>query len=193
MLLMSLMFVDLPFHAVNLQSRNWLSLCSNFVHPPAALIREFYSNISIHSDDSGGHYLTTWIRGEEFQITKKVVSDALNVPLVRRPTYPYTESPPIDDVMSLLYGRSVTWGFGPRINLSEFIELNYVFFRMVCYNIFPISHIHTIPIDRFVFLYAFLINGSMCFPSLFIQIIVEVFRSIFKAHKLFFPVFIYRS
>ena len=52
--------------------------------------------------------MTTWIRGEEFQITKKVVFDALNVPLVRRPTYPYTKSPPIDDVMSLLCGRLVT-------------------------------------------------------------------------------------
>ena len=73
MLLMSLMFVDLPFHDVNLQSRNWLSLCAVSDPPPTALIREFYSNLSIHSDDSGGHYLTTWIRGEEFHITKKVL------------------------------------------------------------------------------------------------------------------------
>ena len=67
-----------------------MSLCSNFVCPPTALIREFYVNLSINFDDSGGHYLTTWIRGEDFQITKKVVSDALNVPLVRRPTFPYS-------------------------------------------------------------------------------------------------------
>ena len=72
----------------NLQSRNLLSLYSNFVCPPATLFREFYVNLSIHSDDSSGHYLTTWIRGKEFQITKKVVSDALNVPHVRRPTFP---------------------------------------------------------------------------------------------------------
>ena len=52
--------------------------------------------------------MTTWIRGEEFQIIKKVVFDALNVPLVHRPTYPYTKSPPIDDVMSLLCGILVT-------------------------------------------------------------------------------------
>ena len=32
----------------------------------------------------------------------------------------------------------------------------------------------------------------MCFSSLFIQTIVEVFRSKSKAHKLFFAVFIYR-
>ena len=60
------LFVDLPFHALNLQSRNWLSLCYNFVRPPAALIREFYANLSIYYNDSSGHYLTTWIRGEEF-------------------------------------------------------------------------------------------------------------------------------
>jgi len=58
--------------------------------------------------NTGGHYLTTWIKGKEFKITTRIVSEALGVPLVRRPTCPYTESPPIDDVMSLLCGRSVT-------------------------------------------------------------------------------------
>ena len=60
------------------------------------------------------------------------------------------------------------------------------------YNIFPISHIHTIPIDKCVFLYAFLTDGPVYFPSRFIQTIVEVFRSTSIAHKLFFLVFIYR-
>ena len=193
MLLMCLLFVDLPFHTLNLQSRNWLSLCSNFVHPPAALIREFYVNLSIHSDDLGGHYLTTWIRGEEFHITKKVVSDALNVPPVCRPTFPYTESPPVDDVMILLCGISITWESNPRINSSGFTELNYIFFRIACHYIFCISHIHTIPIERCVFLYALTTNGSIFFPSLFIQTIVETCRSTSMMHRLFFPVFIYRS
>ena len=60
------------------------------------------------ADDSGGHYLTTWIQGEEFQIIKQRVSKALHVHLVCRPTYPYTETSPIDDVMTLLCGRTVT-------------------------------------------------------------------------------------
>ena len=38
----------------------------------------------------------------------------------------------------------------------------------------------------------FITYGSICFPSLFIQTIVEVFGSKSKAHKLFFPVFIFR-
>ena len=43
----------------SLKSRNWLSLCDDSYPPPTTLIREFYSNLSIHSDDFGGHYLTT--------------------------------------------------------------------------------------------------------------------------------------
>ena len=154
--------------------------------------RILYSNLFVYSEDTGGHYLTTWIRGKEFRITKCVVFEGLGVPLVRRPTYPYTESPPIDDVMSLLYGKSVTWGFEPRINSSEFTKLNYLYLRIVYHNIFSISHIHTIPLDKCAFLYAFIIDGSMCFPSLFIQTIVEIYRSKSKAQKLFFPVFIFK-
>ena len=93
--------------------------------------------------------------------------------------------------MSLPYGRSVTWGSEPRINSSELIEVNYLFFRIACHNIFPISHIHTIPLDRCAFLYAFITYGSMRFPFLFIETIAEVYRSKFKAHNLFCPVFIY--
>lgn len=137
--------------------------------------------------------MTTWIRGEEFHISKKVISDALQVPLVRRPTFSYTESLAIDDVMSLLCGRSVTWGSKPQINLSEFTELNYIFFRISCHNNFPISHIHTIPLERCVFMYAFITDGPICFPSLFILTIVEVFRCTTRIHRLFFLVFIYRA
>ena len=131
----------------NLQSRNWLSLCKDLQPLPAALIREFYSNFHICSYDNLG----TWIRGQSFVITKNDVANALNVPRVIRPTYPYLKHPPISDVMTLLCGRSVTWGSDRRINLSELTELNYIFFRIACHNIFPISHVHTIPIEVFLF------------------------------------------
>ena len=36
----------------NFESRGWLPLLEVGHPPPAALIREFYSNLSIHSDDS---------------------------------------------------------------------------------------------------------------------------------------------
>ena len=156
------------------------------------MIREFYSNLFVYSEDIGGHYLTSWIRGKEYRITKRVVFEAPGVPLVCRLTFPYTESPPFDDVMSLLCGRSDSWGFEPIINSSELTEVNYLFFRIDCHNIFPISHIHTIPLYRCALLYTFITDGSMCFLSLFIQTIVEVYQSKSMLYNLFFPIFIYR-
>ena len=94
--------------------------------------------------------------------------------------------------MSLLCERSISWGFESRINSSELTEVNYLFFKIACHNIFLISHIDTIPLDKFAFLYAFITDGSMCFPSLFIETIVEVYRSKSKAYNLFFPIFINR-
>ena len=136
--------------------------------------------------------MTTWIRGKEYRITKWLVSKTLGVHLVRKPTYPYTEFPSVDDIMSLLCGRLVSWGFESRINSCEFTELNYLYLRISYHNIFPISHVHIVPIDRCAFLYALITDGSMCFPSLFIQNIVDIYRSKCKAKTLFFLVYIYR-
>ena len=116
--------------------------------PPAALIREFYSNLFIYPKMIGGHHLTFWIRGQEFTINKQTVSKALGVPVVCKPTYPYTIFPAIDDMMSLLYGCPISWGSEPRSNSCELIELNSLYLRISCHNIYPISHVHTIPIDR---------------------------------------------
>ena len=176
----------------NLHSRHWLSLCTNIQPPPADSIREFYSNLSVYEDVHNGHWLTSCIRGVRFTITRDVISEALDIPCVCRPTYPYSESSRIDDVMDVLCGRLVTRGSNPSISLSELIELNYIFFRIACHNIFPISHVLTIPIDRCFFLYTLVADSSICFPSLFIETIVEVRRSKYKSHGLFFPVFIHR-
>ena len=74
--------VDLEIHR-NFEHQGCLPLL-DVKHPfPAALIREFYSNLSIHSDDSNIHFVKTWIKGEEFVITPDVVAFALGVPLVQ--------------------------------------------------------------------------------------------------------------
>ena len=169
-----------------------MSLCEVSDPPPATLIREFYSNLFVYSEVKGGHYLTSWIRGQEFTITKQTISEVLRVPLVRKPTYPYTEFPSIDDMMSLLCGRLFSWGTKPRINSFEFTELNYLYLRIFYHNIYPISPVHIVPIDRCACLYALVTNGPMCFPSLFIQTIVDISRSKSKGQKLFFPMYINR-
>ena len=105
----------------------------------------------MHKDDHG-HKVASWIRGVPFTITRGKVSEALDVPIIRTPTYPYSRSPRIDDVMDVLCGRSVTRGSDQSISSSALTELNYIFFRIVCHNIFPISHIHTIPVNMCFFL-----------------------------------------
>ena len=80
-------------------------------HPPSAtLIREFYSNHSVHSNDSNTQFVRSWIWDEEYTITPTIVASALGVPKVQHPVYPCDESPPIDDIMSYLTGTSIQWG-----------------------------------------------------------------------------------
>ena len=94
--------------------------------------------------------------------------------------------------MSLITGTTIHWGTDPHITSHELTELNYLFFQISCHSIWPISHLHTIPIERNAFLYAFVTDASICFPSLFISTLVEVYRSSSKVHGLFFLVFIHR-
>nr|POF02315.1 hypothetical protein CFP56_70604 [Quercus suber] len=108
---------------------------------------QFYSNLLVH-EDLGGHKVASSIRGVPFTITRERISKALDVPIICTPTYPYSMSPHVDDVMDVLCGRSVTRGSDRSISSSELTKLNYIFFRIGCHNILPISHIHTIPINR---------------------------------------------
>ena len=67
-----------------------------------------------------------------------------------------------------------------------------MFFRISCHSIWPISHVHTIPIERCTFLYALITDAPISFPSLFISSLVEVHKSSAKSHGLFFSDFIRR-
>ena len=96
--------------------------------------------------------MRSWIRGEEYTITPTVVASALGVPMVQHPVYPYDESPPLDDIMSYLTGTSIQWGSDPRITSSALSETAYLFLRVACHSLWPISHLHTIPLERCVFL-----------------------------------------
>ena len=72
------------------------------------------------------------------------------------------------------------------------LSSNIYFFGISCHSIWPISHLHTIPLERCAFLYAHVTDASIYFPSLVISTLVEVYRSSIKGHGLFFPVFIHR-
>ena len=54
------------------------------------------------------------------------------------------------------------------------------------------SHLHTIPLERCVFLYAFMSGASISFRHLFLHSLNKVHRSSAVGHALIHPIFIHR-
>ena len=180
-----------PAIRANLKSRGWLSLLE-IDHPPStALIREFFSNLLCHIYDSNT-VVRSWIRGIEFTIIPRVMAQALRVPVVTNPVYPYDESPPIDVVMSHITGSSIQWGSDPRITSSALSETAFLFLRVACHSLWPISYFHTIPLERCVFLYAIMSSVSISFLHLFLRSLNEVHRSSVIGHAFIHPIFIHK-
>ena len=75
---------------------------------------------------------------------------------------------------------------------SALSETAYLFLRVTCHSLWPISHLHTIPLERCVFLYAFMSGAPINFPHLFLRSLNEVYRSSFIGHVLIYPIFIHR-
>ena len=180
-----------PAIKANLESQGWLPLLEVDHPPPTTLIRDFFSNLSCHVYDSNT-LVRSWRRGVEFTIIPRVVADALRVSVVREPVYPYEESSPLDDVMSYITRSFIQWGSDPQITSVELSETAYLFFGIACHSLWPISHLHTIPLERCVFLYAFVSGVSISFPHLFLRSLNEVHRSFAVAHALIHPIFIHR-
>ena len=67
-----------------------------------------------------------------------------------------------------------------------------MFLRVACHSLWPISHLHTIPLKRCVFLYVFMSGASISFPHLFLRSLNEVHRSFAIGHVLIYPIFIHR-
>ena len=120
------------------------------------------------------------------------MAEALGVPVVREPIYSYDESPPLDVVMLYITRSSIHWGSNPRITSSELSETAYLFLRVACHSLWLISHLHTIPIERCVFLYTLISGASINFPHLFLHSLNEVHRSSVVGHALIHPIFIYK-
>ena len=99
------------------------------------------------------------------------MAEVFGVPVLIDPVYPYDESPPINEVMSHITGSSIQWGSDPRITFFALSKIAYLFLRVMCHSLWPISHLHTIPLERCVFLYAFMSGASISFPHLFLRLV----------------------
>ena len=67
-----------------------------------------------------------------------------------------------------------------------------MFFKVACHSLWPISHLHTIPLNRCVFLYTFMSGASINFSHLFLHSLSEFHRSSVIGHALIHPIFIHR-
>ena len=75
---------------------------------------------------------------------------------------------------------------------QTFSESAYLFFRIAYHSLWPISHLHTISLERCVFLFAFVSGASISFPHLFLHSLNEVHRSFAVTHAFIHPIFIHR-
>ena len=94
--------------------------------------------------------------------------------------------------MSHITGSSIQWGSDSRITSSALSETAYLFLRVACHSLWLISHLHTILLERCVFLYAFMSGASISFPHLFLRSLNEVHKSSAIGHALIHPIFIHR-
>ena len=117
------------------------------------------------------------------------MAEALGVPIVTDPVYPYDKSPPIDEIMSYIIGSSIQWGSDLRITSSTLSEIAYLFLRIACHSLWPTSHLHTIPVERCVFLYTFMSGAFISSPYLFLRSLNEVHRSSAVGHALIYILF----
>ena len=94
--------------------------------------------------------------------------------------------------MSHITGSSIQWGSDPWIMSFALSKTAYLFLRVACHSLWPISHLYTILLERCVFLYAFMFGASISFPHLFLRSLNEVHRSSAIGHALIHPIFIHR-
>ena len=75
---------------------------------------------------------------------------------------------------------------------SALSKTAYLFLRVACHSLWPISHLHTILLKRCMFLYAFISGASISFPHLFLRSLNEIRKSSAIGHALIHPIFIHR-
>ena len=70
-----------PGNRRNFKHRGWLPLLDISHPPPTTLIREFYSNLFVHSYDANT-LVRSWVQSVGYTITPSVVADALEMLVV---------------------------------------------------------------------------------------------------------------
>ena len=169
------------------ESRGWISLSSGFPAPPMNLIHEFYSNI--HDIKKDGSF-SVMVRNIRFEVTPDLVSTVLGIPRVMESPYPYTAetAPSQTDMLTLFCGEKTIWPNGvSKVKSASFIPEYQWLNRIMCTNLFPIAHLHTLNVPRAQLLYALITDVPIDICRHICQVIIHAFESNLSRTVLPFP------
>ncbi|KAL4598125.1 hypothetical protein ACB092_11G037000 [Castanea dentata] len=159
------------------ESRGWISLTSGFPAPPTNLVHEFYSNIHDIKEDGS---FSVMVRNISFEVTPTLVSAVLGIPRVLESPYPYTAetAPSQTDMLTLFCGEHTIWPNGiSKVKSASFIPEYQWLNRIMCTNLFPIAHLHTLNVPRAQLLYALITDVPIDICRHICQVIIDAFES----------------
>ena len=180
-------FADTELPTV-IHSREWESLCDEFITCPLVLIQEFYCNM--HGIDRSIPHFITCVRGIFIPITPQLVADVLRVPRIECPDYPSCErlrTVSKDELMSTFCERPSEWGEHQFTYCSGFVKSLQFLNMVMTFVLYPFSHYNSITKSRARFLLSLLEHLTIDFPSHFILSLIDVFQDSASRNKLIFP------
>ncbi|XP_062103222.1 uncharacterized protein LOC133814249 [Humulus lupulus] len=179
---------DFPELVDLLQSRQWVNTVSKLVSPHPILIREFYENLDKSVvDGKNEDCLTAFVRGSRIKFAPSTISRALKIPKVLKPAYNKSYRPDQSTMGHVLTGQpDYVWG-NHEILVTKLTPFYRILHRVALYNWFPNSHLSSITLEIWKFLYAVGTGVSIDLATLIYDRIVDVASSTGTRNKLPFP------
>ena len=146
------------------EQQRWLNLYSIFPPVPAILIPEFYANM-FDCNFLEKHFCVS-IRGNTFYIDADIIANALEIPHVTKLDYTFENDPDKDVVLNRFCGYNCLWGNHTNAETVGFTDEVRLLNKIMCANLYPLSHSNTITLERAFFLYALLTNVPIDIPSM---------------------------
>ncbi|KAB1220476.1 hypothetical protein CJ030_MR3G015729 [Morella rubra] len=174
-----------------LRARDWEPLLNPVSPPSKLLVREFYANI--HAIDKPSSSFTIYLRGHYLRVTPTLISNLYGLRPVPDPTFPYANdaAPSMDAMTTLLFRHPVPY-LGKALNTTNFTVENHVLTRIVCTNLYPVSHMTFLSLERVRFLYALLSGTSIDIASHICDYMLEVYENASSNQSLPFPCLVNR-
>ena len=169
-------------------SQGWESLYEKPSRCPRMFIQKFYSNI--HVIDTFIPRFTTVFRGTHIVVTPNLITNVLHVLRIAHPNY--LNHPPLrsisrDELALWFCELLISWGDTLNFTTHDFAKGPRIFNMVMIFVLTPRFDYNTITEPRARFLYSFLEDLSIDFPSHIIVLMIDIYRDTTTCDKLIFP------